>query len=293
VLGGIVLAALLAVVCMRAPVGLRAGAVLWLLGWVPVSHLIAPLRTMVVADRYMLFATLGFAVMIAFAILRITSTRARYALTAAIVAAALLRSWDAQSNWRDAESLWERAVTVNPDDGGAWSMYADAVASSGQRDRARAIVQEGKQHSREPRLLMREALFLVEAGDRAAGIALMRQAASAGEYRAMSNLALLLHADGAKEEALAWARRSVQQVPRYEQGQRTLGKIALELGRTSEALAAFERAYALQPHHLSNRYNLGLALIALGRGAEARPHLEACTSDPALAAGARALLQRR
>jgi len=298
VIGTVALLVLVAMLCMPrgrrlAPhVEIRAACVLWLFAWLPVSHLLVPLRMVVVADRYMLFPTLGFALLIAATASRVASARARTALVLIMIAASALRSWDAQSNWRDGESLWGRAVASNPDDGGAWSMYAEAVASNGQRERAIAIVREGKTHSRAPRLVMREALLSLEVGDRATGSALMREAASAGEHRAMSNLALLLLEDGASAEALAWARRSVQEVPLYEKGQRNLGKVALAAGYPEEALVAFERAYALQPRSLPNRFNLALALIAVQRNADARPHLEACLADPALRTRAQVLLQR-
>jgi protein O-mannosyl-transferase len=273
------------------PAPVRAGVALWLVGWLPVSHLIVPLRMVIVADRYVLFPTLGFALVLSAAVSRIASNRGRAALLITIVAASMLRTYDAQTTWKDGESLWERAATVNPNDGGAWSMYAEAVATKGEPDRALAIVAEGRKHSNEPRLLMREALLSIELGDRTYGVSLMREAATAGEYRAMTNLALLLLADGAKQEALDWARRSVQRVPSYANGQRILGKVALEVGRADEARIAFEHAFALEPHNLTNRFNLALALMALDRRAEARVHLQACLADPSLRARAQTLLQ--
>jgi len=140
--------------------------------------------------------------------------------------------------------------------------------------------------------VMRKALIVLTT-DRAAGLALMRQAAEAGEYRAMSNLALLLLADHELVEALAWARKAVTLAPLYPAGQRALGKIALESQLPAEALVAFQHAYALEPNALANRFNLALALLALHRDGEARVHLEACLADPQLGPRARALLNGR
>jgi hypothetical protein len=35
--------------------------VIWLIGWIPFGHLILPLQMVVIADRYMLFPSLGLA----------------------------------------------------------------------------------------------------------------------------------------------------------------------------------------------------------------------------------------
>ncbi len=150
-------------------------------------------------------------------------------------------------------------------------------------------MEEGLQHSEAPRLIMREALLALDRGAKADGIALMRKAAEAGEYRAMTNLAYLLLQDGSVTEALDWAHRSAARVPLYANGQRVLGMVALEARLPDEALRAFERAYALEPRNLENRFNLGLALH---RDVDARPHLEACVHDVALGRRARALLRR-
>src|SRR5439155_22228846 len=107
------------------------------------------------------------------------------------------------------------------------------------------------------------------------------------------NLALLWFEDGNQLDAYALARRAAASSPRYANGHRIAGKLALALGRADDALAAFTRAYDLEPFDLANRYNLGLALRALHRDAEARPPLEACLADPFLGPLARALLSRK
>ena len=264
------------------PPEVRAAAFIWLCGWFPVSRLVLPLRAVLVADRYLLFASLGLALALAFVIARIPSTRARYAILIALVAASSLRALDAQANWRDGVSLWERAVRSNPADGDAWSMYADAVIDAGRPELAFDVLRQGARHSRSPRLLLRKALFVLRYGQRAAALEIMRQAAEAGDERAMTNLALLHLEDGRLAEAVTWSRRATEVAPLYVNGQRNRGKVALAARQPAEALDAFTRAYRLEPRKLDNRFNLALALIELGRLAEARPHLEACLDNPAL-----------
>ncbi|HSD88565.1 MAG TPA: tetratricopeptide repeat protein, partial [Kofleriaceae bacterium] len=249
-------------------------------------------QMVLVADRYLLLPSLGFALCVAVGLARINPFRARVALSAVLVVAASIRTLDARTNWSSSLALWERAVTTNPADGDAWSKYTEALVEAHDPERAFEVVSEGEKHSRSPRLLMRKALLVLDRGDRAEGMRLMQQAADGGEFRAMTNLALLLLEANEVERALGWARRGAAAAPLYANGQRALGKIALQAQRSEEALAAFERAYTLEPGVLSNRFNLALALIAVGRPGDARPHLEACVADPVLGPRARQLLGR-
>lgn len=269
---------------------LRAAAVIWLFAWLPVSHAILPIRTVFVADRYLLIPSLGLALAAAVAISRVASANARVALIAAIAFAATLRTLDASASWQSPESLWERAVTSNPNDGMAWSMYLEALEESGQTGRADAVVARGLEHTSSPRLVMHDALMRLRAGDRVAAMARMIEAAGGGEPRAMANLALLLLRDGRLDEALVWARLSTLTHSGYVHGHRVRGKVALAAGKSEEALAAFAYVLQIEPDSAPNRMNVAMALIELRRPAEARPHLEACVGDPQVGAHARSIL---
>ena len=296
VIGVVTLALALAVAVLPCrgrwqwPVALRAASALWLLGWFPASRLVLPLRNVLVADRFLLIPTLGIALAAGVGLARIASNRARIGLIAAIVLAAGLRTLDARGTWEDSETLWQRAVASNPADGNAWAIWAEALMENGRDDIAFDVLYKAIRISDTPRLKTRLALFTLARGKRSDAMRSMREAAVAGEYRAMANLALLLHQDGAMAEALDWARRSTVAAPRYVNGLRARGKIALAAGQPAEALEAFERAYRLEPRNLSNRYNLGLALTALGREPEARAHFTACLEDTSLAPKARVML---
>jgi tetratricopeptide (TPR) repeat protein len=294
-LGAIGLVAILALALVpargrfRPPPALRAAAVLWLFGWFPVSRLALPLRSVLVADRYLVIGSVGVALALAVAITAIPRPRARRALAAVLVTAAAILALDAQSHWRDATALWATATASNPNDGDAWSMYAEALADAGQRDAAAAAVETGLSHVHAPRLVHRAAMLAMARGDRPNAIALLSEAANAGEPHAMANLALMLAEGGDTANALGWAIRATETAPLYANGWRIAGKLALATD-PAQALRSFTRAYQLEPLALANRFNLALALLALHRPADARPHLEACLVDPQLADRARALL---
>ena len=293
VIGAVGLAVILAAAAFpKVPREVRAGCVLWLFGWLPASHLILPLQMIFVADRYALLPTIGLALVVAAGVDRIPRVRARAALAAALVVAASLRTLDAQSNWASTRALWTRAVESNPDDAEAWSFYAEALASDGQPTEALAATRQGLTHIDSPRLRLREAILVMQLGDRAAAIPLFRRAAVAGDPRAMADLALLEADDPTTlADALDWARRGARVALTSAHAQRTHGKVALATGNNDEALDAFTRAYALEPTNLQNRFNLGLVLVQLGRRPEAIPHLQACLADPALATRAGQLLR--
>jgi len=286
-LGAIALIAILGVALVpargrwRPPGELRAAAGLWLLGWFPASHLALALQNLV-ADRYALWPTLGLALAAAIGIVHLPTPRARIALAIVIGLAELARSLDAQASWASSAGLWARAVASNPADSTAWSMYAEALESSGRAELAEAAVTEGLQRAPSPRLELRQALVLVARGRSAEAMPLLARAARGGEPRAMEDFALQLLDAGRVDEAQGWAARAAAAAPFSASAQRAHGKVALAAGRGAEALAAFTAAYRLEPQKLSNRYNLGLALGALHRPAEARPHLEACLADPGL-----------
>ncbi len=274
----------------QIPGALRAASLIWLFGWFPVSRLLLPVKAVVVADRYLLFPSLGFALAIAVGICALARPLTRNALAAVIVLAAGMRTFDAQSSWRDDVSLWEQAVQSSPRDSKAWSSYVEALSARGDKESALAAAERASELAPSPELQQAEAL-LVLPSDRARGVALMRRAAEGGSARAMTNLAVLWLEEGRTAEALAWARRSAQTLPRYAQGHRIHGKAALAAGIHAEALTAFERAYEVEPLNATNRFNVALALIALHRPAEARAHLEACLADPRLATRAKQQLE--
>ncbi|HSN29122.1 MAG TPA: hypothetical protein VLT45_22695, partial [Kofleriaceae bacterium] len=153
IVGAVSLAGVIALLVRGTPV-LRAGAVLWLVGFVPLSRLVMPVRGVVLADRYLLMPSLGIALIIAAGLLAIRQERARAALLVVIAFASALRTLDAQANWRDAMTLWQRATEVAPQDGDAWSMYAEAFDDAGEPQQANEAVQRGLRHASSPRLVM-------------------------------------------------------------------------------------------------------------------------------------------
>lgn len=270
VLGALSLLAALFAACAPArwwptrPAAVRIGAWIWLLGWFPASRIVFSLKAVLAADRYILFASLGFALALAAGLLALRASPLRSALIAVVCLAAGIRTLDARGTWRDSDAMWTRASESNPYDGLAWSARAELADARGDTAGADKLVEEGLSHSRAPRLVMRGALVALSRGDRPAGIAGMREAAERGEVRAMANLASLLLQDGNIEEARRWARAAAIDSPLYVYGHRIRARIALQTGGMAEAAEALAAVHALEPADRGIACELALARAALG-----------------------------
>ena len=276
----------------RGPRALKIAAVLWIFGWLPVGHLVLPLQMVFVADRYLLIPTLGVALALAVGISQIARPKLRAAALVVVALAFAFRALDAQSTWRSNELLWQRAIASNPSDGNAWAMYLEALDADGRVADAAGVVDEALSHSRLPRLVMHAGLTALAEGRSDEGLALMTEAATHGEPRAMANLANLYADRGRLDEALRWAHHATVAAPSYANGHRIRGKVARLAQRADESRYAFEHAYLLEPTSAVNRYNLALAYADARRIADARTLLESCTGDPEVGELARGMLSR-
>jgi Flp pilus assembly protein TadD len=261
VLGALGLTAIVAVALTprRVPEVLRAACMLWLFGWFPVSRLVLPLRHVLVADRYLSFATLGLALAVALGTSAIASRRMRVALIATLVVTSGVRTFVAQDAWRDGVALWGRAVASNPDDGEAWGRYHVQLADAGDRVGAADALTHGLARTRHPRLLVDQAIELYGAGRRGEARALLREGATADDPYAMHNLALVLLADGQAAEALDWSRRAVASGSEHAELEDGLCQTAAAVGQRAEAVAAFERAQVIPPGDATTTSHLAAA----------------------------------
>ena len=272
---------------------LRIAAVLWLAGWLPVGHLVLPIQQVFVADRYMLWSSLGAALALAVGIIELARRfpRLRALAIAAVVVAFGARALVAQAAWSTNVALWERAVAANPSDPNAWANEIEALDEAGRTREAAQLAGEALAHVRSPRLVMHAGLAALADGRPSDGLALMTEAAAGGEPRAMANLANLLATAGQLRGALLWARLATVVAPGYANGFRILGKVARLIDQhSSESRGAFERAYDLEPASSANRYNLGIALADAGERDRARTLLESCLGDRSVARLARIAL---
>ena len=93
-----------------------------------------------------------------------------------------------------------------------------------------------------------------------------------GDFLAHANLAVMLEARGAREEALEQYGYALRARPGSAVVLNNVGALQQALGRPDEALRAYREAVRADPGYLNARYNLGNALSARNEFAAAAPH---------------------
>jgi protein O-mannosyl-transferase len=214
------------------------------------------------ADRYSYLSGFGLA-LLAGAVLTWCVRRAQNstpawlrhaALTTACFVLAVLgaMAWTQTTTWRNSETLWTRALLVDPSCSMCESNLGRVIARPGRFEDAEAHV--------------RRAIELTPN--------------RSGPH---ANLGVLMVAQGRFREGEAEFRRAIAVAPKYAPSWNSLG-VALAsqgLARDAEAEAAFREASRLSPRMVDARANLGLLYLRAGRYADAiAPLREALTLDP-------------
>jgi predicted TPR repeat methyltransferase len=130
-----------------------------------------------------------------------------------------------------------------------------------------------------------EARALIEAGEAARAVDLLKSRIDAGRGGLLARLALgrALIAAGDLPSALAHMRELVQSSPGFAEAAFALGEALLAAGHLPTAIAEFERALRLDPGLDQARYALGSAWLEAGEPARATEILLPLAAHPALA----------
>ncbi len=226
-----------------------------LVGWLWYLVALAPMSGIVQvgeqarADRYAYVPSIGLAILAAWGIpealsrIRAPSRQAlgprAIRIGGVLAVAALVAVSSVQTAyWRDTETLFGRALEIDPGNPGAHRILGDHHALAGDLERA-------------------EEEFRAALRSRPEGGGLL------------SNLGGVLVGRGGLEEAVDVLRRSVRIDPRSGAARNNLGLACAALGRLDAAEAEFEAAIALRPGEASAHYNLGNTLARQGRFPEA------------------------
>ena len=153
-----------------------------------------------------------------------------------------------------------RAVRVDA----VWSLRRRVETNSlAGRDHLRYL----ENNSDQPQGLMQIAVWLMDRGDHAGALSLLRQAVEWDRFSPplFNALAVCLSMEGRHEEALAAMQTACKLAPRDAQHRFQLALALNELNRLKEAIAALEETVKLDPGFSRAWYNLGLAYSEQGQ----------------------------
>lgn len=200
------------------------------------------------ADRYSYLPTAGLVLALGGSlgpvVLRWSAaTRRMVGIAGVVVLAGLgLRTWDQQSVWRDAETLFTHAIAVTRDNYVARTALALERLTQGRVPDAAQLAEEA--------------------------IAIAPEAPLA-----LDTLGAVRMAQGRVDEAVDAYRRVIALQPRSVSARCDLGRILLAQGRIDEAAQLFTEAAAIRPVNVPSHLGLADAAIARGRPDEALGHL--------------------
>jgi len=255
--GVIALSAVLVWLRRRWPAGLAV--------WICYVVLVAPVSGIIqsgpqlVAARYSYLSCLGLALLVGGAVCRLAPLAAvrgpsrRWARSGlAVVVGGTVAlgalSWRQTWIWRDSETLWSYAVSMEPASPLAHGNLAFAYLSQGRLPEA----------EREIRIAVRLAPEW-ELGQQNLAVVLARQGrfAEAGEARAQLGYLLMKH--GKYDAAVALGEKEVGARPGDAAAHNHLGVALLLRGDVGPAIEHFEQALRLDPGHEKARRNLAAA----------------------------------
>jgi Flp pilus assembly protein TadD len=241
-------------------------------------------------DRYSYISGMGFAMLVGGTVVGLAATfrvarSDRRALSFGVGAAILVATgalavvtWDQVKIWRDDESLWRRAVRLDPTSPSAASNLGSALRAQGRLDEAaessgRALgLRPGF-----PEAHLNLALIRAQQGRPAEAEQHFRRALELKPRSAPAHLGLAstLEGQGRVDEAFGHFRTAIELEPRSAGPHNDLGVALARGGRLADALVEFREAVRLDPGSAQAQNNLGLSLVQTGNAAEAVAHFQA------------------
>ncbi|MEI9863803.1 MAG: tetratricopeptide repeat protein [Limisphaerales bacterium] len=215
---------------------------LWFLGTlIPVCGLVQ-VGNQAMADRYTYIPSIGFFLALVFladelATRMQTPRIIRFGCAGLISVACIVLTEKQLQSWHDGESLFRRAVAVNPNNEVALLDLGVALAAQGRFDEALEMYQQAEKN-----------------GSR--------------RFQVYNNSGNVLGLLGRHAESVVQYRKAIQLAPGIAVLHSALGSQFAALGQYDEALVEFSEAEKLDPNHAKTRMEAAKTLFKMGRDAE-------------------------
>lgn len=165
--------------------------------------------------------------------------------------------------FREAQSLYEKILTIDPDDLNTWNNLGTALKAQGQLDRAIAAYQQALAIEPDvPEVHHNLGNTLRAKGEIAAAILEFRQTIQLRPdfLPSLQSLAEALRTQGDYEEAITLFRQALALHPDDPISQTGLANTLFSSGRINDAITAYRAALATRPQNAASHSNLLFAL---------------------------------
>jgi len=220
----------------------------------------------IAADRYSYLACLGWSMLAGAGVAALGRAAALPALLVIATLGGL--TWTQAKIWHDNETVWRRAVDVDPRSGIARANLGAALSAHGRTEEAMAELREAiRLRPGYPDAHLSLGLMLAQGGDPAGAVPHFSEALRLWPRfaEAHNNLGAALAVQGRRDEALSHFREALRLNPDYAEARNNLGLALAQDGKLREAAEQFARAVALNPEWIDARRNLEQAQRLLGR----------------------------
>jgi tetratricopeptide (TPR) repeat protein len=264
---------------------------LWFLGTlIPVIGLVQ-VGVQAWASRYTYIPSIGLLIMVAWLIPVPDFARTRamgmgIAAAAAIAVMGLMaRAFIETGYWRNSETLYQRAVALDPRNHVAHTLLAQLYADRGALEPAShhanvvlRLAGGGGRVSANAMLSLSRVLMDLGRFDEALAMLAEVEKIDPDGPTLHYNRGTLEMLRGMPLAALPHFDRAIRLQPAYSDALNNHGVALARLGRLDEAAEAHRRAIGVDPFNFQAHYNLGAALAALGRPAEALVAFQSATT---------------
>jgi protein O-mannosyl-transferase len=273
---------------------LTAAAVAWsALCFFPASRLLFPIA-IIAADRYMLLALIGPALLMASAAARIRHHKLFVGVAVAMITACTVMSLQTQRTWATSIALFANATEQNPDSAELWlRLSANVYLSTRDKARAEQVVDLGLAlHPTDSSLILKKANYRAAQDDLSDAEMWLRRGCVLNYARAYQQLALLMISTSRSAEAVQWAQRAVDKRPNVGAFRKTLATALQANDQLPQAIVELRALVALGPVAESH-FELGKALWVSNQRIEAQAEFELARAAPEFAAQIEQLIRAR